>query len=106
MLTYRKQICSRVGTSANYGEACKERFYSLRSASVEVVCSRPLAPQIYFQMCLIIRLPRFFQLDLLDLFTFLLPPQSASVIPQVIKSIAGMAITAFVILPPKKPYQS
>ena len=55
-----KQICSREGTSANYGEACKERFFSLRSASVEVVCSRPFAPHLCFQTCLIIRLPPFF----------------------------------------------
>ena len=51
----RKQICSRAGTSANYGEACKVRFYSLRSASFEVVCRRPFAPQICFQMYSIIR---------------------------------------------------
>ena len=44
-----KQICSRGDTSANYGEACKEEFNSLRSASFRVVCSRPAAPQICFQ---------------------------------------------------------
>ena len=56
----RKQICSREGTSANYGEARKERFYSLRSASFEVVCSPPCAPQICFQMCLVINGPPVF----------------------------------------------
>ena len=50
MQTTRKKICSREGTSANYGEACKERFNSLRSASVDVVCSHPFAPQICFQI--------------------------------------------------------
>ena len=56
----RKQSCSREGTSANYGEACKEGFYSLRSASVDVVCSHPSAPQLCFQTSIIIRLPPFF----------------------------------------------
>ena len=50
MQTSRKQICSRKGTSANYGETCKERFNSLRSASFEVVFSRPFAPQLCFQI--------------------------------------------------------
>ena len=56
----RKQICSRAGMSTNYGEACKERFNSLRSASFEVVCSPPCAPQICFQMCLVINGPPVF----------------------------------------------
>ena len=38
-----KPTCFRYGASANYCEACKERFYSLRSASVDVVCSHPYA---------------------------------------------------------------
>ena len=50
MQTGRKQSCSRASMSANYGEACKEGFYSLRSASVEVVCSHPCAPQLCFQI--------------------------------------------------------
>ena len=50
MQTDGKQICSRGGTSVNYGETCKERFNSLRSASLEVVCSRPFAPQLCLQI--------------------------------------------------------
>ena len=52
MQSDRKQICSRGCMSANYGEACKERFSSLRSASFEVVYSPTSAPHIYFQIFL------------------------------------------------------
>ena len=48
MQSDRKQICSHVGTSANYGEACKERFNSLRSANFGVVCGRPYARALLF----------------------------------------------------------
>ena len=39
-------------------------------------------------------------------FIFLLSIQSEREMDQVIKSIVGMAMIAFVSLPPRKPYQS